>query len=66
MHTGQKKALAERERLKKRMRQNPDFAAMIDIDAFQENPHVIAPSRFLQSSKEQFLPMLAKACETEA
>jgi len=65
MHNGQRKALLEREKRKKRMKQNPDFAAMIDIDAYQQNPEVIEPGRFVQSSREQFLLMLAKACETE-
>ncbi|MBM4019710.1 MAG: hypothetical protein FJ288_15550 [Planctomycetes bacterium] len=65
MHSGQREALLERERAKRRMRQNPGFAAMIDIDAYQENAEVIEPGRFVQSSREQFLPMLQKACERE-
>jgi len=60
--TDQHRVLLEQERVRQRMRQMPEFAAMIDIDAFQEEPLVVAPKDFITTSCREFLPRLQKAC----
>jgi len=57
----QKSFLIEQQRVKRRLRQSPEFAAMIDIDAFHEDPVTIEPKDFITSSFGQFLPSLLKA-----
>jgi hypothetical protein len=61
LDTGQDKFLKEQIKVKKRMRQTPEFAAMIDVDSFQENPKVIAPASFIETSSERILAALTKA-----
>lgn len=61
LHEGQHKFLVEQQRLKTRIRQSPEFAAMIDVDAFLEDPQVIGPKNFIDTSLERFLPFLEKA-----
>jgi len=61
LHEEQRRVLRDQERVKKRMRQSPEFAVMIDIDAFQEDPQVISPADFIHTSIARFLPALSKA-----
>ena len=46
----QKEVLKEQMMVKKRLLQNPEFAAMIDIDSFIENPELVEPENFIKSS----------------
>jgi hypothetical protein len=38
---------------KKRRQHNPQFAAMVDIDAYQEDPKIVEPASFLKSCLKQ-------------
>jgi len=57
----QKKILQRQMATKHRMRSNPEYPAMIDIDAFQEDPPSIDPQDFIQTSVEQFSNRLVSA-----
>jgi hypothetical protein len=46
----QDKLLKEQMRVKRRLTVNPGFAAMIDVDAFQDSPISIDPRDFIQTS----------------
>jgi len=62
---GQRKAFLEQERTKARLRRNPEFAAMIDIDAFQEDPEEVDPRDFAETSYRRFLQQLERAVREE-
>jgi hypothetical protein len=57
----QKKHLQKQELVKRRMRSNPEYAALIDIDAFQEEPLTVDPRDFIETSLQQFSDGLTKA-----
>ncbi len=57
----QNKYLQKQELVKRRMRSNPEYAALIDIDAFQEEPGAIDPRDFIETSLQQFPAGLTKA-----
>jgi len=57
----QDKILREQMRVKRRMLQNPEFAAIIDIDAFQEDPHSVDARDFTTTSLNQFTEKLRSA-----
>ncbi len=61
LHEGQREFLVKQERAKARLRQSPEYAVMIDVDGFQEDPEVVAPKDFVASCLERFLPSLRKA-----
>jgi len=60
LHEGQREFLVKQQRAKTRLRQSPEFAVMIDVDAFQEDPEVVAPKDFVESCFGRFLPALEK------
>jgi hypothetical protein len=49
----QKKVLQQQEKVKHRMLVNPSYAAMIDVDAFQEEPLSVDPKDFITTSLTQ-------------
>jgi hypothetical protein len=49
----QREVLLKQMKVRHRMLVNPDFAAMIDVDAFQEDPISVDPSDFIKTSIEQ-------------
>ena len=59
----QREVLLEQQRVKARMRRSPENAAMIDIDAYQENPVEVDPRDFVETSHTQILTRLQKAVE---
>lgn len=61
LHEKQKEFLKKQLAVKKRLRQAPEFAAMIDVDAFQESPKIIAPANFITTSIAQIRVGLGKA-----
>jgi hypothetical protein len=48
----QRESLLKQQQLKKRREENPRFAAMIDIDAFRDEPVDIAPKDFITNNLE--------------
>lgn len=57
----QNKHLQKQELVKRRMRSNPEYAALIDIDAFQEEPDSVDPRDFIETSLQQIPAGLTKA-----
>jgi hypothetical protein len=53
--------LQKQELVKRRMRSNPEYAALIDIDAFQEEPDAVDPRDFIETSLQQISAGLTKA-----
>jgi hypothetical protein len=49
----QREVLLKQMKVRHRMLVNPDFAAMIDVDAFQEEPYSVDPADFIKTSLEQ-------------
>jgi len=58
---GQRSHLREQLKANKRIRANPEFAVMIDVDAFLEDPVDIDPKHFIVSSAEEIQKRLPKA-----
>lgn len=58
---GQRKFLLDQEKVKRRMRANPKYPAMIDIDAFQEEPLSVEPRDFIKTSHEEITKRLMAA-----
>jgi hypothetical protein len=58
---GQREHLVEQLKLKKRLAHNPQFAAMIDIDAFQDEPRIVKAGEFVRTSLEQLKRFLEAA-----
>ncbi len=54
LHKDQREVLLKQERVKKLIHDNPQFAAMIDIDAFQDEPELVQPKDFVLSSYQEF------------
>lgn len=50
---GQNEALKDQLATRRRMRQNPEFVALVDIDCYQENPEILEVQDFLHTSWEQ-------------
>jgi hypothetical protein len=61
LHENQRKIRKDRLKAKYLIKVNPTNAAMIDIDAFIENPITIEASKFISSSLEQFYNNLGRA-----
>lgn len=59
----QKEHLVEQIKLKKKLAHNPPFAAMIDIDAYQDDPRVVDPGDFVRSNLKEGLSLLSKSVE---
>jgi hypothetical protein len=57
----QQRVLQEKEKVKSRMRANPKFPAMIDIDAFQDEPLLVEPRDFIKTSHEEITNRLMAA-----
>ncbi len=57
----QDKFLRKQMETKRRMRANPEYAAMIDMDAFQETPISVDPRDFIETSVKQFSDLLGAA-----
>jgi len=57
----QQKFFHEQLRVKKRLRANPDFAAMIDVDAFQDDPGMVASKEFITECMSQLTARIFKA-----
>jgi hypothetical protein len=49
----QHKVLLEQLKTRQRLRQSPEFAAMIDVDCYQEDPQILDVADFLRSSWDQ-------------
>ena len=64
LHENQDKFLREQLKTKKRLLQNPEFAAMIDIDAYQEDPPSTDPADFIQKSVTEGRARLLAALRT--
>lgn len=58
---GQREALLTHLRAKLRVVSNPQFAVMVDVDAFVENPIEIEPADFIRQSLEEIETALPKA-----
>jgi hypothetical protein len=63
LREGQKKFLTDQLKAKSRVRQNPEWIAIVDIDCYQEDPQVLEVRDFLVSSWEQGLARLRQAVE---
>jgi hypothetical protein len=59
--SGQQELLREQERTKARVRRTPDFPAMIDIDAYVENPEAPDAKAFVKSTYDESLEYLRRA-----
>jgi hypothetical protein len=59
----QRRMLREQEKTKARIRQSPEFPAMIDIDAYVENPESLEARDFVSSSHAEALERLRNAVE---
>ncbi len=57
----QRNILLQQMQAKRRMIANPEFASLIDIDVYQENPMVLNPSDFIESSIKKAEDGLASA-----
>jgi hypothetical protein len=55
---GQREHFIKQVKLKKRLAHNPQFAAMIDIDAFQDEPKIVKAGEFITTSLEQWTRFL--------
>ena len=58
LHKGQHEHLQKQLEIKKRMRQNPEFAIMIDIDCFVDDPEIIEPTNFIWKNVEEYTRIL--------
>lgn len=56
--SGQKEHLKKQLEVKKRMRQNPEYASMIDIDCFVEDPTEIDPAAYIRESVSEYTKAL--------
>lgn len=58
---GQRELVLQQLRARRRILSNPEFAVMIDVDAYVENPVEIAPSDFIRRSLEAIEAGIPKA-----
>lgn len=56
----QQRVFHEQLRVRKRLDQNPQFAALMDIDAFCDDPPLVAPREFIKKSMLEFTTKAAK------
>lgn len=61
---GQREKLLEIEMVKRRVRQRPTWAAMIDVDTYLEEPEAVEPFDFVMSSHQQVLENLRRATDS--
>jgi hypothetical protein len=61
--SGQKEHLLKQIKLKKRLSHNPQYAAMVDIDCYQDEPQEIKVSEFILSSLKIGLSTLREVVE---
>jgi len=59
----QREHLARQIRERKRLAHNPPFAAMIDIDAYEEEPQVVEPGDFVKTSLNDGLVFLSQSIQ---
>lgn len=59
----QREHLLAQQKLKKKLIHNPSFAAMIDVDAFQDDPQMVKPGDFVSTSLEQIQRFLTDAIQ---
>ena len=57
----QREHLQEQARVQKLLRQSPEHAAMIDVDVFQDDPEVVAPQDFVETSFSELFARLKQA-----
>jgi hypothetical protein len=57
----QREVFLEQMRVKKRLLANPDFAAMVDIDAFEDDPEVPDFKNFVKTSLAAFADKMTRA-----
>ncbi len=65
LHQKQREFLLDQERAKSKLHRSPENAAMIDVDAYQDNPIVLAPRDFIESSHRQSFEYLCAAVQEE-
>ncbi len=58
LHKDQHEHLQRQIEVKKRMRQNPEFAVMIDVDCFVDDPEVVEPINFIRKNVEEYTRVL--------
>ncbi|HUT24489.1 MAG TPA: hypothetical protein VM492_09125 [Sumerlaeia bacterium] len=63
LHENQREHLLKQIRTKKRIEHNPQFAAMIDIDAYQEMPEKVEPGYFVRTSYEKGMQYLRECID---
>lgn len=63
LHQNQKQHLLKQLIAQKKIQENPDFAASIDLDVFQEFPLIVAPGDFIQTSYAESTKRLIAAVE---
>ncbi len=61
LHKDQRKVLVEQQRIKARMHRSPEHAAMLDVDAYQEDPAIVEPRSFVESSYDRIVNHLEEA-----
>lgn len=59
----QNKFLLKQDQVRRRVRSNPEFAGLIDIDAFQDNPISIDPRDYIETSIKHFNEKLSAATQ---
>jgi hypothetical protein len=57
----QREVFLQQLKVKKKLRTNPEFAIMIDVDAFQDEPKVLGFKDFIKSSLDAFATKLTEA-----
>ena len=61
LHEKQKKVLVEQQKIKARMLRSPEHAAMVDVDAYQEDPAIVEPRSFVETSYDATVNHLQQA-----
>lgn len=61
LHKDQKRVLLEQQRMKARLHRSPEHAAMIDVDAYQEDPSLVESRSFVETSYGQIVTHLQQA-----
>jgi len=63
LHKKQREFFHEQLKVRKRLQENPAFAAMVDIDAFRNDPETVAPQEFIKHCMSEFATRIAKIPE---
>ncbi len=64
LHRNQRQHLLNQMATRKKLEANPPFAAVIDVDVFQEFPLVVTPDNFIKSSYQELTNRLKAAVST--